>query len=38
MNPGGPDPRGQIPIRKVRDIYIPDLHIDIIAVKPRNFR
>jgi len=30
-----PDPRG---LPKVRDIYIPDLHIDTIKVKTRNFR
>ncbi|WP_027515685.1 error-prone DNA polymerase [Bradyrhizobium sp. WSM1417] len=37
-HPGGPDPRGEVPIRKVRDIYIPDLHIDTLNVKARNFR
>jgi error-prone DNA polymerase len=37
-HPGGPDPRGEIPIKKVRDIYIPDLHIDTLTVKARNFR
>lgn len=37
-HPGGPDPRGAIPIKKVRDIYIPDLHIDTLTVKARNFR
>ena len=37
-HPGGPDPRGAIPIKKVRDIYIPDLHIDTLNVKARNFR
>ena len=31
--PGGLDPRGSIPIKKVRDIYIPDLHIDKMSVK-----
>ncbi|WP_209312058.1 OB-fold nucleic acid binding domain-containing protein [Bradyrhizobium niftali] len=30
-----PDPRGDVPIRKVRDIYIPDLHIDTLNVKAR---
>jgi error-prone DNA polymerase len=35
---GGPDPRGDVPIKKVRDIYIPDLHIDTLNVKARNFR
>jgi error-prone DNA polymerase len=37
-HPGGPDPRGAVPIKKVRDIYIPDLHIDTLSVKARNFR
>jgi len=37
-HPGGPDPREAIPIRKVRDIYVPDLHIDTLSVKARNFR
>jgi error-prone DNA polymerase len=37
-HPGGPDPRGDVPIKKVRDIYIQDLHIDTLTVKPRNFR
>jgi error-prone DNA polymerase len=37
-HPGGPDPRADIPIKKVRDIYIPDLHIDTLSVKARNFR
>jgi error-prone DNA polymerase len=37
-HPGGPDPREAIPIKKVRDIYIPDLHIDTLSVKARNFR
>lgn len=37
-HPGGPDPRGDVPIRKVRDIYIPDLHIGTLNVKVRNFR
>ena len=37
-HPGGPDPREAIPIKKVRDIYIPDLHIDTLNVKARNFR
>jgi hypothetical protein len=32
-HPGGPDPRGDVPIRKVRDIYIPDLHIDTLALR-----
>jgi error-prone DNA polymerase len=37
-HPGGPDPRGALPIKKVRDIYIPDLHIDTLSVKARNFK
>jgi error-prone DNA polymerase len=37
-HPGGADLRGALPIKKVRDIYIPDLHIDTLAVKARNFR
>ncbi|WP_316204516.1 OB-fold nucleic acid binding domain-containing protein [Bradyrhizobium sp. SZCCHNS3051] len=37
-HPGGPDPRGALPVKKVRDIYIPDLHIDSLNVKARNFR
>jgi error-prone DNA polymerase len=35
-HPGGPDPRGAVPIKK--DIYVPDLHIDTLTVKARNFR
>jgi error-prone DNA polymerase len=34
----GPDPRGKVPVRKVRDIYVPDLHIDTLTVKAGNFR
>lgn len=34
---GGPDPRETLG-RKAREIYIPDLHIDRIRVKTRNFR
>jgi error-prone DNA polymerase len=37
-HPGGPDPRETQDLRKVRDIYIPDLHIDTLNVKARNFR
>jgi hypothetical protein len=37
-HPGGPDPREAVPIKKVRNIYIPDLHIDTLNVKARNFR
>ena len=32
----GADPRGLPP--KPRDIYVPDLHIDTIQVKTRDFR
>jgi error-prone DNA polymerase len=34
---GGPDPRETLG-RKPRDIYVPDLHIDSIKVKTRDFR
>jgi error-prone DNA polymerase len=34
---GGPDPRETLG-RKVRDIFVPDLHIDRIKVKTRDFR
>jgi error-prone DNA polymerase len=34
---GGPDPR-DAPVRKPRDIYVRDLHIDSIKVKTRDFR
>ena len=34
---GGPDPRETLG-RKAREIYIPDLHIDTIKVKTRDFR
>ncbi len=34
---GGPDSRDR-PKRQPRDIYIPDLHIDTLKLKPRNFR
>jgi error-prone DNA polymerase len=34
---GGPDSRETLG-RRPRDIYIPDLHIDRIKVRPRNFR
>ena len=37
--PPSPDPRDAPPrAMRTRDIYIPDLHIDTIKVKPRNFR
>jgi error-prone DNA polymerase len=36
---GGPDPRDSAkPVVQVRDIYIPDLHIDTLKVKSRNFQ
>jgi error-prone DNA polymerase len=34
----GPDSRDPRPIAKPRDIYIPDLHIETIKLKARNFR
>jgi error-prone DNA polymerase len=34
---GGADSRSRPP-RKVRDIFVPDLHIDTLKLKPRNFR
>jgi error-prone DNA polymerase len=37
-HPGGPDPRENVPTKKVRDIYIPDLQIDTLSVKARDFR
>jgi error-prone DNA polymerase len=37
-HPGGADPRGNVPIKKIRDIYIADLHMDTLSVKARNFR
>jgi len=35
---GGPDPR-ELPPKglRTRDIYVPDLHIDIIKARSRNF-
>ena len=33
----GPDPRETQSLRKVRDIYVPDLHIDTLTVKARDF-
>ena len=37
-NAGGPDPRDLPPTGlRTRDIYIPDLHVDTIKVKARNF-
>jgi len=36
---GGPDPREPPPKGlRTRDIYVPDLHIDTIKLKPRDFR
>jgi hypothetical protein len=37
-HPGGPDPQGDVPIKKVRNIYIPDIHIGALNVMARNFR
>jgi error-prone DNA polymerase len=34
----GPDSRDSRPITKPRDMYVPDLHIDTIKLKARNFR
>jgi hypothetical protein len=34
----GPDSRDPLPITKPRDMYEPDLHIDTIKLKARNFR
>lgn len=35
---GGPDPLETSAIKKVRDTYILDLHIDTLNVKARSFR
>jgi error-prone DNA polymerase len=35
-SPGSLDPRDRTPV-KIRDIYIPDLHIDTLKIKSRNF-
>jgi len=35
-SPGSPDSRDRAPVR-ARDIFIPDLHIDTLKVKSRNF-
>jgi hypothetical protein len=35
-HPGGADPRGALPIKKVRDIYISNLHMDTLPLR-RNF-
>jgi error-prone DNA polymerase len=37
-HPNGFDQRETAQIKKVRDIFIPDLHIDTLNVKARNFR
>lgn len=35
---GGPDPRDQPkPVIAARDLFVPDLHIDTLKVKSRNF-
>ncbi|WP_029872294.1 error-prone DNA polymerase [Rhizobium leguminosarum] len=36
-SPGSPDSRDRAPPPKPRDIFIPDLHIDTLKVKSRNF-
>jgi error-prone DNA polymerase len=36
-SPGSPDSRDKVAAVKPRDIYIPDLHIDTLKVKSRNF-
>ena len=36
---GGPDPRERQPLRRMpRDIYVPDLRIETLKVKARDFR
>ena len=35
---GGPDSRDPKPVVRPRDIYVPDLHIDTLKLKARNFR
>jgi len=38
-SPGSPDSRERPPMGvKAREIYIPDLHIDTLKVKSRNFQ
>lgn len=36
-SPGSPDSRDRVAAAKPRDIFIPDLHIDTLKVKARNF-
>jgi general stress protein 26 len=36
-HPGYPDPRDDIPIKKVRDIYLSDLHVDTLIQRPGTF-
>jgi error-prone DNA polymerase len=36
-SPGSPDSRDRSPAVKPRDIFVPDLHIDRLKVKSRNF-
>jgi error-prone DNA polymerase len=36
-SPGSPDSRDSAVAVKPRDIYIPDLHVDTLKVKSRNF-
>src|SRR4051812_7329837 len=37
-NSGGADPRDAPPLRRPRDIYIPDLHVDTLTVKVQDRR
>ncbi|NEJ73074.1 DNA polymerase III subunit alpha [Rhizobium phaseoli] len=37
-SPGSPDSRDRLAAAKPRDIFIPDLHIETLKVKPRNFQ
>ncbi|EJT06253.1 error-prone DNA polymerase [Rhizobium sp. CCGE 510] len=37
-SPGSPDSRDRLAAAKPRDIFIPDLHIDTLKVKTRNFQ
>jgi len=37
-SPGSPDSRDRRPSVRPRDIFIPDLHIDTLKVKSRNFQ
>jgi hypothetical protein len=37
-HPGGIEYREALPIKRVRDIYVPDLHIDRLNIKAMNSR